>query len=283
MRTSESLASVLIGAFVGAALLGAAPAHAFDGTPSPKQITPGEAFRQGARSMRSGDARAAFNAFLDAARQGHTASAWRVGRMLLDGASGVERDELQAFHWFSQIVERHADDDPTSPTAQITSRAFVELGTIRLTGIPGSEISRDYPSAWRMFYHAASVFRDQEAQYQLGRMYLNGQGIERSPRLAAQWLRNAAEKGHRAATATLGELMFVGAEGMPRRPVDGLAMLTVARHGADPERDSWIIEAFDDAFTLASDDERIAAAREARRHMRPAASAPQPTLPTRIP
>lgn len=281
MRTSER--APLLSAVAGlACLVATTGAMAFDGVPSTRSLSPGEAFRQGTRAMQAGDSRTAFAAFLEAARRGHTPSQWRVGRILRDGADGVERNDLEAFTWFSRIVERHVDDDPASPRAQITSRAFVELGIIYLDGIPGTDVRQDYGQAWRMFFHAASMYADSEAQYRLARMYLAGTGVEKNPRLAANWLRNAAEKGHRPAQARLGEMMFTGA-GMQRRPVEGLTMLSIARHGADPDVDGWIVTAFEEAFTLATDEERTAAAREVRRQLRPAGDATGVSgLPDRI-
>jgi TPR repeat protein len=250
------------GLVVAALLSAAGTAFAFDGTPSPARINPSELARQGTQAFRAGDLGQAIASWTRAAQGGHTASAWRLGRMFADG-DGVQRNDAEAFRWFQRIAESHADEEPGSPNGRLASRAFVELGSYFLAGIPGSNVQQDFAQAMRMFYHAASVFGDADAQYNLGRMYLDGAGVEFNPRLAASWLRNAAEKGHMAAQATLGELLF-GGQHMQRRAIEGLMWLSLARQQARGVRDGWIISAFEDAFTLATDDERTQAARAMR-------------------
>jgi hypothetical protein len=254
-----------------AALLAGGPALAFDGTPSPTRINPAEAALAGTQAFRSGNVAEAIAAWTRAAESGHMASAWRLARMYADG-SDVERNDLQAFHWFRQIVQTHANEEPGSPRAQITSRAFVEVGSYFLSGIPGTDVRPDFSQALRMFYHAASVFGDADAQYNLGRLYLDGAGVEFNPRLAATWLRSAAEKGHKAAQATLGEMLFAG-RSVERRAVEGLTWLSLARQQARGARDAWIVAAFDEAYLLASEEERTRAAAATRVWRRSGATA----------
>jgi len=46
---------------------------------------------------------------------------------------------------------------------------------------------------------------------------------------------------------------------VPRQPVLGLMWLSMAREGADPVREAWIIERHDIAFAAASANDRSAA------------------------
>lgn len=244
-------------------LLASTSAFAFDGTPSSPVVRPAGESQSNVGRLPPGFANA-IDALMKAAEQGDTESQWQLGRMFAKG-DGVNRDDLKAFNWFSQIVENHADDEPTSPQASYAQRAFLALGSYYLAGIPGTEVKQDFTLAWRMFYHAASVFGDSEGQFQIGRMYLDGSGVDPNPRMAANWLRSAADKGHIVAQATLGELIFVGRPGLPRRPVEGLGWLTIARERAKLPQDAWVVTAFEDAFTLANINERSHAARFARR------------------
>jgi len=106
-----------------------------------------------------------------------------------------------------------------------------------------------------MFQYAATYYGDSDAQYNLGRIYLDG-GAER-PRdtvMAARWLRLAADKGQRQAQGVLGHLLFSG-DDMPRQAARGLMYLTLAKDGAVDENDKWIIDLYDDAFAKASPEE----------------------------
>ena len=54
-------------------------------------------------------------------------------------------------------------------------------------------------------------------------------------------------------------MLIRGGEGVPRQPVLGLMWLAMAREGADPSREAWIIERHDLAFAAASAADRTAA------------------------
>ena len=67
----------------------------------------------------------------------------------------------------------------------------------------------DYPlSLYEQFqeYRDLAVQNDPEAQYQLGLMYLKGQGVERDRIKGRDWLLKAAEADHSEAMNTLGRL-----------------------------------------------------------------------------
>ncbi|MES2906095.1 MAG: tetratricopeptide repeat protein [Pseudomonadota bacterium] len=241
-------------------------ANAFDGTPSatqPAEMTPGNAVKLGTKAYREGNIREAVDRWTAAAEAGHAVAQWRLARMFADG-KGVPRDDAKAFHWFKMIVDNHAEDEPGTMQGQIAGRAFTQLGAYYREGI-GGELKSDMPMAWRMYYQAASIFGDTEAQYQLGNMYLEGEGVEKNAQLAANWLRNAAEKGHARAQAALGNLMFANSEDAPRRRVEGLMWLSLARNQAKKNDDAWIVSSFEDAYTLASDEERMNAANNVKR------------------
>jgi hypothetical protein len=108
-----------------------------------------------------------------------------------------------------------------------------------------------------MFAYAASYFGDPDAQYQLGRMYLDGQGGIKEPKQAARWLSLAARKGQYQAQAVLGAMLFKG-EYVPRQGPQGLMWLTLARDAATP-RETWISDLYTAALKQASEDERAVA------------------------
>ncbi|RFA31503.1 hypothetical protein CAI21_02180 [Alkalilimnicola ehrlichii] len=65
-----------------------------------------------------------------------------------------------------------------------------------------------------------------DAQYALGYMYFNGQGVEPDLDEAMEWIRRAAEQGHRPALEALTQLAAIGArkpttaEDRPQEPED---------------------------------------------------------------
>jgi uncharacterized protein len=265
MRTSNFILATL-----GVAFLGAGASYALDAAPRPQPLTPAlspalapatkygsarDALRSGMRDYNSGDKIAAVHALEYAAGQGHSLALWKLGRMYADG-DGVAHDDLKAFEYFSRLADQHADESPDSPNASVVSSAFVALGGYFLDGIQGTYVAANPARAVEMFSYAASYFSDSNAQYNLARLYLEGTGVRKDARNAARWFNLAAEKGHTASQALLGHLLMTG-QGVPRQRAKGLMWLTLAREAStDGDKDQWIVDLYQDAFTAADDSDR---------------------------
>jgi uncharacterized protein len=247
MRTCERALVILL---IGAGL-GLAPALGFDGNtnnraqlqslPSPAAPMPGAA-----NSITSLEY---------AAEKGEPAAQWRLGHMYAKG-EGVPRSDVRAFGYFGKIANSHAEDGIDSPNARIVASAMVAVGRYYLDGIPDSDIKADPARARRMFFYAASYFRDPDAQYLLGRLFLEGNGGTRDAVQAARWLKLAANKDQHAAQALLGDMLVKG-ELVPRQVARGLMYLILARD-ASPE-EPWVNAAYQQALVRASEDDRSAA------------------------
>ncbi len=213
-----------------------------------------EAFRNGTQALMAGEKEKALTSLRYAAEKGHAVAQWKLGRMYAEG-DGVPHDDLRAFEYFSRIANSHADDNPGTAQARFVANAFVALGRYYLDGIPNSTVKADAERAREMFSYAASYFADPDAQYNLGRLYLDGIGAPKDPRLAARWLTLAAQKGQYQAQAVLGAMLFKGRD-VPRQAARGLMWLTLARDSATP-KDTWITELQRAAFEQATDEERV--------------------------
>jgi hypothetical protein len=233
-------------------------ALAFDGVPRTDDRSPLEAFRAGARALRDGRTDEAVSALQFAANGGHAASAWKLGRMYMDG-DGVAQNDLKAFETFRRITIERGDESPNSPDARFISSAFVAMGNYLIEGIPNTYVRANPQRAFELYFYAASTFGDADGQFRLGRLLLEGQGTTRDPRQAARWLSLAAGKSHYKAQAVLGHMLFTGA-GVPRQAPRGLMFLTLAKEAAS-EEDTWVTVMYDEAMRSASDDERGVALR----------------------
>jgi TPR repeat protein len=218
--------------------------------------TPVEAFRSGTQALRAGNTEQAVNELEYAAEQGMPAAQWKLGRMYADG-DGVPRDTLRAFDYFSRLTRAHGDDLPGTPQARFVANAFVALGQYYLDGIPNSAIKADPDRAREMYWYAASYFADPDAQYNLGRLYLDRNAPARDPRQAVKWLGLAAKKGQYEAQALLGTMLFKGDE-VSRQAALGLFWLTLAKDGAGAN-EPWIADTYSSAFAQATDSERTMA------------------------
>jgi uncharacterized protein len=251
MRTCDrALGILLIG--VG---LGLAPALGFDGTTNHAQL---QSLPSPAAPLHPGEiAHGTVNitSLEYAAERGDQTAQWRLGHMYMKG-DGVPRSDVRAFGYFGKIANNHAEDGVDSPNARIVASAIVAVGRYYLDGIPDSDIKTDPARARRMFFYAASNFRDPDAQYLLGRLLLDGSGGTRDPVQAARWLKLAANKDQHAAQALLGGMLIKG-DLVPRQVARGLMYLILARD-ASPD-DQAIRTDYQQALALATKDDLDAA------------------------
>ncbi len=134
MRTADAILRLAtLGA--GLALMGivpaglTAPAFAFDGSKSDNVMAGGppalksmdEAFRSGAKWLKSGDKEKALHSLEYAAERGHAVAQWKLGRMYQAG-DGVAQDDLKAFDYFR--LRRASSPRPSWRSVTIISKAF---------------------------------------------------------------------------------------------------------------------------------------------------------------
>jgi uncharacterized protein len=255
MRTFSFIAAFGLG------LLGTGAAHALDAAARPQTLAPvgkygsaREALRDGMRDYNAGDKRGAAQALEYAATRGHTLALWKLGRMYAEG-DGVPHDDLKAFEYFSKLADQSAEESLDAPNATAVSSAFVALGSYFLDGIKGTYVTPNPQRAHDMFHYAASYYSDPHAQYNLGRLYLDGTGVAQDPRQAARWFNLAAEKGHHPSQALLGHLLVTG-QGVLQQRARGLMWLILAREAADPAKDRWIVDLYENAFAGSGEADR---------------------------
>ncbi|MDG4898259.1 MAG: sel1 repeat family protein [Mesorhizobium sp.] len=256
MRTSEVLRSSVFSALVALATLGAVgQAMAFDDkvfddkTGVKPQSSPWAVFQFGFSAYKSGHKDQAVEAYKYAAENGQIGATWKLARMYAEG-DGVTRDDYAAFKFFSEIVDQ--DVEPGSPEESYVSDALVALGDYLRKGIPGTPVEENDVAAQEYYMRAAANYRNPNAQFEIGRMFLKGEGgVKASVKQAGRWLQLAAEKGHAGAQATLGNLLFQSG-----KIVRGLAMMTAALQRAPAADQPWIRSMQEEAFAAAGEADR---------------------------
>jgi TPR repeat protein len=245
MRVPRSLCVAVTGALLGAA----APAYAFDtNSQGGEKSSPWAVFQRGFDAYKSGHKDEAVEAYKYAAENGQIGATWKLARMYAQG-DGVQRNDYEAFKFFNEIVDH--DVEPGSPEESYVSDALVALARYMRTGIPGS-VEPNPVAAQEFYMRAAANYRNAEAQYEMGKMFLAGEGgVKPSVRQGGRWLQLAAAKGHTGAQATLGNLLFQSG-----KVVRGLAMMTAALERASPNDQPWIRGMQEEAFALADEADR---------------------------
>lgn len=237
------------GSVLGLALLSIAAStqagFAFDVQDKPKSNNPFEVFFS---AYKSGHKDEAVKALRYAAEQGHPGANWKLARMYADG-DGVPEDDFAAYQIFEKIVRDGVD--PGSQNESYVADALTALAGYARRGIPGTHVKSNLPMARDLYVQAASSFGDPAAQYELGKMLLNGEGGERNPVQAARWFQLSAQKGHANAQAMFGNMLFQAG-----KTVQGLAMLTVAFEHCAVQDKGWIREMQEQAFSIAGEADR---------------------------
>lgn len=213
------------------------------------QSSPWAVFQFGFSAYKNGHKEQAAEAYKYAAENGQIGATWKLARMYAEG-DGVARDDYEAFKFFSEIVDQ--DVEPGSPEESYVSDALVALGDYLRKGIPGSPVTENEVAAQEYYMRAAANYRNPNAQFEMGQMFLKGEGgVKASVKQAGRWFQLAAEKGHAGAQATLGHLLFQSG-----KIVRGLAMMTAALERASPADQPWIRGMQEEAFATAGEADR---------------------------
>lgn len=258
MQIFELVRVAALSTFVAAAFAGATGSalafedKVFDDGTSQRNSNPWEVFQHGFQAYKNGHKDEAVEAYRYAAENGQLGATWKLARMYAEG-DGVARNDYEAFKFFTEIAQQ--DVEPGSPEESYVSDALVALGTYLKAGIPGTPVTRDPEAAQEYYMRAAASYRNPNAQFEIGKMFLTGEGgVKVSLRQAGRWLQLAAEKGHAGAQATLGNLLFQSG-----KAVRGLALMTAALERAQPGDQHWIRNMQEEAFSLADEADRRSA------------------------
>ena len=232
----------------GLAFAATASAYAFDTQEVSEESSPFALFKFGFKAYKTGKKDDAIEAYQYAAEKGHAGAQWKLARMYELG-DGVAEDDYKAYKFYERIVQQGID--PVSPDSSYVSSALVALARFVKNGISGSPVAANPAVARDLYAQAAWSFRDPDAQFELGQMYLSGDGGDSDVKQAFNLFRLSSEKGHPGAMAMFGDLLFQNG-----KTVRGLANLTAALQRSGPKDRSWIAEMQERAFALAGEADR---------------------------
>ena len=165
-------------------------------------------------------------ALLAKAQAGDAEAQYEVGRIFSAGESGVEKDDVAAFHWFKRSAEQNnpkgenavgVSYEGGNGVAKDYAQALVWLRKAAAQGDAKGEnnLGEAYYRGWGVakdFSQALDWYQKSAAQGNslgeawLGYMYASGQGVEQDFQEARAWYRKAAEQGSDWAQNSLGVL-----------------------------------------------------------------------------
>jgi len=154
--------------------------------------------------------------------------------------NGARTDHAKAYELYLKIAEEHTDVDPDDDQrAPYVAKAMTRIAGYLLNGLPEVNLKPNSKIAMEYLREAAQFFRDEDAQFELAKLYMHGDGIESDVPYAKHWLSVLSQKGHSGAQAFLADLLWRG-KYMPADPVKALALISVAVANSPAYERVWI-------------------------------------------
>lgn len=210
------------------------------------------AFTQGYSAFKSGRYDIAVPALKFAAARDVLRAKFYLAKIYSDNSGGFT-DHARAYSILRDIVSTHAHADPKDfRVARFVSKALISIARYERDGIPALRLRPNTKRALQFFDHAASHFNDRDAQFELAKHYLAGDGVEARVPYALNWLARLSKRGHAGAQAFLADLYWDGRYMMKPDRVRALALITVAVENVQEEDRFWIEDLHQNIFCESS-------------------------------
>lgn len=230
--------------------------------PAVKYRTAEDAINQGLSAYNGNYFEIAIPALEYAAKNGSDVESflarYYLGRIFSDN-SGVHTDHARAFDIFQHLADEHADiDSDADPRARFVGKALVALAHYNRIGLAELGISPDARRAAEYLQHAATMFGDEDAQFELAKLYLKGEGVEKNVPKAKHWLASLSQRGHPGAQAFLADLFWRG-KIIEKDQVKALALITISVANAPLHERVWIEDIYQNIYCGAAEGVRTQA------------------------
>ncbi len=209
------------------------------------------------RAQSKGDYATALRLYRPLAAKGNPKAEEEIGGMYSRG-EGVPADKAEALVWFemanNQRLALLAYNKADFATALRIFRPLAERGhitaeyVIGLMYANGQGLPQDYSKALE-WHRKAAEQGEAKAQFSVGVMYFKGLGTKVDRKEAFKWYRRAAEQGEPTAQYNLGA-MYAKGEAVPRDPVTAdmwLILAATARIRAAPAAEKQIAKSMSPA------------------------------------
>ncbi|MGI9425623.1 MAG: tetratricopeptide repeat protein [Hyphomicrobiaceae bacterium] len=205
------------------------------------------ALDQGIAAYQSRNFAIAIPALEFAVEENSFAARYYLARIYADN-NGPYTDHGEAYRLFREFAHRYANTDPADyRRAPVVARALTRIAKYLLNGLPEIGLRSDSLRAVEYFRHSATFFNEEDAQFELAKLQLTGEGMHRSVPRALNWFANLSRKGHPGAQAFLADLYWRG-KYTRREPEKALALINVAIENATAEDRVWIEDIHQNIF-----------------------------------
>ena len=156
--------------------------------------SPQDALDQGIGAFNGGYYEIAIPALEYAAEAKLFLAPYYLARIYSDN-NGSHTDHAKAYELYMKIAEEHTDVDPDDDQrAPYVAKAMTQIAGYLMSGLPEVGLKANSRIAAEYLREAAQFFRDEDAQFELAKLYLRGDGIETDVPYAKHWLSVLSQK-----------------------------------------------------------------------------------------
>lgn len=211
-----------------------------------------EALKQGLSAYQGGYYEIAIPALQFAASKKEFMAEYYLARIYSDN-SGAHTDHAKAYMLFQQIANEYADADPDDdPRAPYVGKSLTALAGYMRRGLKEIGLKPDTAQAVIYLQNASTTFADEDAQFELAKLKLAGDGVDEDEATARHWLADLSERGHSGAQAFLADLLWRG-KYLKADKATALALIAVAVENAPVYDRLWIEDIYQNIYCGAGD------------------------------
>ena len=224
--------------------------------------TPEDAMKQGISAFNGGYYELALPAFEALEATKPQVARFYMARIYGDN-EGAYTDHGKAYALYKALADELQDVDPDDDElAPIAAKSLTAVSMYLRDGITDAGVSPDVEAADRSLQRAALTFNDEDAQFELAKVLLRGEG----PNIKMQgfedpsskiengrhWLSRLSRAGHPGAQAFLADLLWRG-KFVDKDPIAALNLIDVAVANAPASERVWIEDIYQNIFCNAGE------------------------------
>jgi hypothetical protein len=224
--------------------------------------SPEDAMKQGISAFNGGYYELALPAFEALEATKPQIARFYEARIYADN-EGAYTDHGKAFHLFKALADELKDVDPDDEDlAPIAAKSLTAVSMYLRDGITDAGVRPDPEAADRALQRAALTFNDEDAQFELAKVLLRGEGPEikiagfEDPSSKIEngrhWLSRLSRAGHPGAQAFLADLLWRG-KFVEKDQAAALNLIDVAVSNAPPSERVWIEDIYQNIFCNAGE------------------------------
>ena len=222
------------------------------------------ALEQGLGAYTAGRVELAINA-LEAAAEGDARTGFvgqfYLARILADNSHRMT-NHGRAYDLYLKLADDNTEIDPEEDQrAPFVAKSLLALANYTKSGVPELGLRPNPQRAAQFIHQAATVFSDEDAQFELAKLFLSGDGIDPDVRRAVHWFSVLSQRGHPGAQAYLADLYWRGKH-VPTDQRRALILITLALETAPVSERIWMEDIHQNVFCGSSEGTRTKATGE---------------------